>query len=119
VADVARTDRNGADTKTLVGDNLTLVHTSNLNEPRNKHELVSNVENRRGEGKHDMRQEHQAKRNDEQTRPQLKEEGGGRYETSGLPCVEVQRLGKLEAVDRYAGRCTPIVRRGRLPSDIG
>jgi hypothetical protein len=117
VADVARTDRNGAGTKTLVGDNPTLVHTSNLNEPRNKHEPVSNVENRRSEGKHDMKQEHQAERNDEQTGPQLKEEGGSRCGASGLPCGEAQRLGKLEVVDQYAGRCTPTVRRGCLPSD--
>jgi hypothetical protein len=115
VADVSRTDRNGAGTKTLVDDNPTPIHTSNLNEPRNKYEPVSNAENRRGEGKYDMKQEHQAEKNDEQTEPQLKEEGGGRYK----PGVEAQRLGKFEVVDRYAGRYTPTVRRERLLSDTG
>lgn len=109
MADVARTDRNGAGTKILVGDNPTLVHTSNLNEPRNKHEPVSSVENQRGEGKHDMKQEYQAERYDEQTGPQLEEKRGSRYGASGLPCGEVPRLGKLEVVDWYAGRCTPTV----------
>jgi hypothetical protein len=66
-----------------------------------------------------MKQEHQVERNNEQTGLQLKEEGGGQYETSELPCVETQRLGKLEVVDRYAGRCTPTGRRGCLPSDTG
>jgi hypothetical protein len=33
--------------------------------------------------------------------------------------VEAQRLGKLEVVDRYAGRCTSTVRRERLLSDTG
>ena len=78
MVDVARTDRNGAGTKTLVGDNPTPVHTASLNEPRNKHEPVSSVENGRGEEKHDMKQEHQAEKNDEQMGSQLKE-GGSRY----------------------------------------
>ena len=119
MADVARTDRNGAGTKTLVGNNPMPVHTSNLNEPRNKYEPVISVENRRGKGKHDMIQEHQAERNDEQTGPQLKEEGGSRYGASGLPCGEAQHLSNLKVVDRYAGRCAPTGQRGCLPSDTG
>jgi hypothetical protein len=110
------TDGNGAGTTSLVSDNPMLVRMSNLNEPTKTQEPVSNAENRRDKGKQDVKQTHRAERDGKQEGPQL-EGGEGRYEISGLRCVDPRRLGKLEVADFCIGRCTPALRRGCLPSD--
>jgi hypothetical protein len=106
VADIARTDSNVAGTTNLVSDNPMSVYTSDLNKPTNKYEHVGDAKNRRDKGEHDMKQKHQAERGQKWKGLQGEDEGDSRYKPSGPPCVGARRLGKLDVVDCWAGRCT-------------
>jgi hypothetical protein len=110
---VAKTDRNGVGTTTLISDDTMLRHERNVNKPTSEDEPISNTEDQEEKERCNIVQ---TERNGEPKERQNGEDEG-RRQRSEFPSLDAQHREKLHLTSHRAGVFSPIPHGQGLSSD--